>query len=41
MSESIKELDVYNMMPTRLERLKVFIGDHIDENEREIAQDIA
>jgi hypothetical protein len=41
MSESIESADMYKAMPTRLERAKVYIGDLMNQEERESAQLIA
>jgi hypothetical protein len=41
MSESIESANMYNAMPTRLERAKVYIGDLMSQEEREEAQIIA
>ncbi|MEO7363972.1 MAG: hypothetical protein ABIV43_00480, partial [Candidatus Saccharimonadales bacterium] len=41
MSETIQELNLYHMMPTREERARVYMGDYLSQAEREDAQQTA
>lgn len=41
MSESIERANYYNSLPTREERMRVFVGDSMTESDRETAQIVA